>query len=194
VLQTLNAGGLSDAFVAKLSAAPADFAITATPATTSVNKGSSGTYTVTVSSVNSDFGNSVALSCTGLSSTLGCSFAPASVTPGASGATSTLTVTTQAATSGSLMHSSSILYATWLPIGGIAILGAGFGARRKRFLIGVLLVLMLAGLVSLVACGGGSSGGGGGGGNSGTPSGNYTITISGTSGNTHTTTVTLHVN
>ncbi|MBS1850116.1 MAG: SBBP repeat-containing protein [Acidobacteria bacterium] len=194
VLQTLNAGGLSDAFVAKVGAAPADFAVTASPSTTSVNKGSSGTYTVTVSSVNSAFGNSVALSCTGLSSTLGCSFSPASVTPGAGGATSTLTVTTKAATSGSLMHASSILYASWLPIGGIAILGAGFGARRKRLLIGFLLVLMLCGLMVMAACGGGSGGGGGGGGGGGTPSGNYTITISGASGNTHTTAVTLHVN
>lgn len=83
-----------------------------------------------------------------------------------------------------------------LPIGGMTLLGVGFGSRRKKVL-GVLLVfLMVSGLLFLAACGGGSSsGGGGGGGTSGTPAGNYTVTVTGTSGSltAQTTTFTLTV-
>jgi hypothetical protein len=78
-----------------------------------------------------------------------------------------------------------------LPIGGIAVLGAG--SRRKK-LFGLLLAcLMVSGLIFLAACGGGSSSSGGGG-QPGTPAGTYTVTVSATSGSlTHTATVTLNV-
>ena len=70
----------------------------------------------------------------------------------------------------------------FLPISGMAFLGAGIGATsRKKKLLGLLLLcLMLSGLVFMAACGGGSTSGGGGGGGGGTPAGNYTITVTGT--------------
>jgi hypothetical protein len=84
-----------------------------------------------------------------------------------------------------------------LPLGGLTLLGAGFSSRRKKVLGLLLIFLVISGLVFLGACGGGSSssGGGGGGGKPGTPSGKYTVTVTGTSGTltAQTTTFTLTV-
>ncbi len=53
---------------------------------------------------------------------------------------------------------------------------------------------MLFLFLTLLSCGGVSSGGGGGGGHQGTPPGNYSVTVTGTSsGNAHSTQVTLVV-
>jgi hypothetical protein len=81
----------------------------------------------------------------------------------------------------------------WLPVGGLALLGAGFTCKKKLWslLLGCLLV---SGLIFLAACGGSSSSGGGGGGHPGTPAGTYTITVTGTSGSlTHNATASFAV-
>ncbi len=120
--------------------------------------------------------------------TLACSVIPAaSLAPTCKFSTinssgkSTLTVSTTGPSSSlAPFHHSGLIYAAFLPIGGMAFLGAGFGAKsRKKKLLGFLLLCMvLSGFMFLVACGtGGSSTTGGGG---GTPSGNYTITVTGT--------------
>jgi hypothetical protein len=86
------------------------------------------------------------------------------------------------------------LYATWLPVGGLSLLGLGLGAgvKRRRWLAGMLLGL-LAGLIVLqAACGSSSSATTPTG---GTPAGTYTIVITGSSGSaSHNTRVTLNVN
>lgn len=96
---------------------------------------------------------------------------------------STLTVNTTGPTASLVpFHHSGLIYAAFLPIGGMAFLGAGFGAtsRKKKLLGFLLLCVVLSGFMFLVACGtGGSSTGGGGGGNSGTPAGNYTVKVTG---------------
>jgi hypothetical protein len=100
-----------------------------------------------------------------------------------------------------MIRRSGILYALWLPVPGLALIGLGFGSRssRRKNLMGLLLLwTVLASLIVLPACG--SSSGGGGGGNSGTPAGTYTVTISGadangvTQSNTAPTTVSVAVN
>jgi hypothetical protein len=71
----------------------------------------------------------------------------------------------------------------FLPVGGMALLGLGFGSagsRRKKLFGCLLLGLLLSGLILMPACGGSSGGGGGGHGSPGTPAGTYTITVSGT--------------
>ena len=65
--------------------------------------------------------------------------------------------------------------------------------RRQRPQVRfALLVLGVISLASLAGCGGGGYSGSSGGG-TGTPAGNYTLTITGTSGVSHSTTVTLTV-
>jgi IPT/TIG domain len=164
----------------------ADFTIAASAlAPASVAAGSSSTSTITIAPVNA-FTAAVALTCSVTpAATRGptCAFNPASVTGGSG--TSTLTVSTTAATTASLEpRARGTFYAMLLPIAGLALLGTGFTSRKKRlwgFLLGCLL---FSTLIILPACGGSSSGGGGGGGGGhpGTPAGTYTVTVTGTSG------------
>ena len=194
-------GGSVDAFLASFGDSTVnDFSISAsTPAT--VSAGSSGTSTVTVTQVNG-YASSVTLSCvvTGSGSPLPTcgsgAFSPASVTPTN---TSTLTIKTSGAAA-SLQRQSNLWYALWLPVLGLTLIGGRFSARgtgRKKLLGVLLLSTVMALLFFLPACGGSSnSGGGGGGGCPGcTPSGNYTVTISGTDdgGLVHSTQITLTV-
>jgi hypothetical protein len=90
----------------------------------------------------------------------------------------------------------SPIYGIWLPLPGIALVGAGFAGSRKRklgFALG--LVLLLSMMLMLAGCGGGgSSSNNGGGGTQGTPAGTYNVTVTATSGSTaHTTSVSLTV-
>jgi hypothetical protein len=191
------AGGLADGFVAKVVAAPADFSVAVSPTTTSTTSGSTTSgITVTVSSVNSSYGQAVALSCGSMPAHAACHFTSTSVTPAASAVTSTLTISTNGSASSSLLAPSTnsgtrIFYAIFLPIGGVALLGAGSASRRKRLFGFLLLGIILMGLLMLPACGGSSGGGGG----TNTPPGSYSITVSGQGGGaTHSATLKLTVN
>lgn len=192
------AGGLADGFVAKVGAAPADFSVALSPASTSTTSGSTTPgIMVTVSSVNSAYGQAVALSCASLPAHAACNFTSSSVTPGASAGTSTLTISTNASASSRLLapntnRGTGMFYAMFLPIGGIALLGAGSSSRRKRLFGFLLLGVILLGLLMLPACGGGNNGGGGG---TTTPPGTYNIAVSGQGGGAaHSATLTLKVN
>jgi hypothetical protein len=198
-LQNVYNGGLADGFFAKIGPAPADFSVAVSPSSTSVASGqTTSTITVTVSSVNSSFGQAVNLSCGTLPAKAVCTFSSPSVTPGNSGQTSNLTIATNGASSASLQLPGTnrhlqIFAAVFLPIFGITLLGAGTTSRRKRLFGFLVLGLMLASLMILPACGGSSGGGGGGGG--GTTPGTYSIAVTGSAGNTsHSATVTLTVN
>jgi len=178
-----------DAFVTAFGSATApDFAIAATtPA--AVNAGSSGTSTITLTSLNG-YSQSVTLACSvsgGGSPAPSCSatgaFSTNPVTPTSAGATSTLTITTTGAAA-SLSRASTIYYAMWLPIVGMSLVGMRFStkdSRRKKLLGFLLLGVVMTMLFFLPACGG-SSGGGGGGCSGCTPSGDYTVTVTGTQG------------
>jgi hypothetical protein len=196
---------LPDAFIAKYSVpSTADFSVTATtPA--AVSPGSSGTSTVTLLSING-YSSPVNLTCsvTGTGSPLpACSgtssFSPNPATPTATGATSTLTVTTTGSSS-AMIRPAKFLYAMWLPVAGLSLIGMGFGspgARRKKVFGWLMIGIAMSMLLLLPACGGGSSGGGGNVGTA-TPAGSYTVTVTATGTDsattTHTTTLTLTVN
>jgi hypothetical protein len=177
--------------------APPDFTISASaisPAT--VAAGGTATSPIVVGATGG-FSGAVSLTCSvAPAATRGptCSLSPASL-PAGSG-TSTLTVSTSAATTASLTpRFKGALYALWLPIGALALVGANITSRKRKLWTLGLGCLMVLSLIFLAACGGSSSSGGGGGGpQPATPSGAYTITVTGTSGAlTDTATVTLTV-
>ena len=185
-------GGGVDGFVAKYTQGAASQSFTVTNgalSTTSGAPGVSATSTITVGSVNA-FNSAVTLTCSVapvVTKGPTCGLTGSPVTPPANGTgTAMLSVSTVSASA--LLNrpagrSNGLFYATVLPIGGIALLGAGLRstARRRRLLGFVALGVLLTGLLILPACGGSNSSGGGGGG-SGTPPGSYTITVTGAAG------------
>jgi hypothetical protein len=200
-------GGVIDAFVAKYAtgtSSNANFTVTnGALSNTSGHAGISATSTITVTSTNG-FNSAVALQCTVspvVTTGPTCSFDHPSVTPPANGTTTaTLSVATTA-NSAMLMSpanhpGSGVIYAMVLPVFGVTLLGAGIEKsrlRRRKFLGFSILGIAMTCLLLLPACGG--SGGGGGGG--GTPTGAYTITVTGTNGSnvvTGTPALTLTIN
>jgi sugar lactone lactonase YvrE len=163
---------------------PADFGVTATPATQTVQSGGSKTYAVTVGSVGGTYSNPVTLTVSGLPTGATGSFSPATVTPGSEGAGSTLTVQTATTTQQTARNSAWPLAAPALAAIGLFFLP---GKRRKRWIsLELLLLASLGTLTALTGCGGGF--------NFIQPSQSYTLTITGTNGNdTHSTTVQLTV-
>jgi hypothetical protein len=148
------------------------------------------------------FGGAVALTCTvtpvAASDPAGCSFSAASVTiSGATAQTSTLTITTTAATTARVDPKAGGV--GWYTAAGATlacVLFCGIPARRRgwRSVFGMLILLACISSL-LVSCGGGGGGGGSTPSNPGTTAGAYTVTITGTSGSsTKTTTVALTVN
>jgi hypothetical protein len=95
---------------------------------------------------------------------------------------------------GTLLRHGSF-YATWIPIGGLSLVGLGLGAgrKRRRWLAGAVLCLIAGAVLSQSGCGSSSSSVSTGG---GTQAGIYNITIIGSAGTgaSHNTTVQLQVN
>ena len=171
--------------------------MTVVPGSTTGNTG-----TISIAGTNG-FTGSVGLSCkvttslTNVSDLPSCSLNPASVTiSGTAAQTSTLTVTTTAASSAE--NNEKDLF--W-PTGGTALALVVLIAvpRRRRNWLGMAGMFLLCLAIGSVGCGGGSGGGGqggnGGNANPGTTAGTYTITVTGTSGSVSATvgTVTLTV-
>jgi hypothetical protein len=178
-----------------------DFALSTSPGSATLRSGSSAVFTITASAV-SGFNNPVLLTCSVSPSSASaptCALSPSSVTPAASGsATAQLTVATTGSTAAviqpMLRHSSRPFYGLWLSISSFSLLGVGFATRRsgrKKIIVGVLLFnLLVIGLGPQTACGGGSHSVG----SSGTPPGQYTVTVNATSGSiAHTAKVTITV-
>jgi hypothetical protein len=176
-----------------------DFSFTvSTPAPAAVAPGQSATSTITVDSL-SGFNDMVSFTCSVSPAVMlaptcsGISLTP----PAGNSVTGTLTIRTSAPElSQSLGGQTAAFYALLLPMAGMMLAFAPtrprYGRYQPRFFVGLSMVLVLAGLLLLPACGGGNSTHHG---SSGTPSGNYTITIKGTAsgGLQHSTTITLKV-
>jgi hypothetical protein len=188
--QSTNGGG-TDAFVAMYtqnSTGP-DFTISGT-ALTGVTPGGSSMSTITIAAVNG-YAGTVNFTCSVAAVSGGtplptCSI-PTAVTGGAG--TSTLKVNTTGSVQARNRGAGKVIYAMWLPVVGLSLLGmrvgmrgSVIGSRWKKLLGFLLLGAMMTALFFLPACSSSNnSGGGGGGGCSGcTPAGTYTVTVTGT--------------
>jgi len=156
-----------------------DFSLLASALTpSSVTAGQSATGTVTVTP-SGGFNSTVSFSCSVLPFL---THAPTcAITPSGSGVSITV-MTTAASFAGSVSRSASWFYALWIPLIGLVATSVRIDRKGKNGL-GLLLIvgILLDGITFQLACGGASgsqvkqiSGG--------TPPGNYTITVSGTSG------------
>ena len=163
----------------------------ASPGSDTVSAGQAATYIVTVTPQFGSFDATVTLSCSaGLPPLSSCSFSPATLTPGGSDATSTLTVSTTAPSAFLTPpfgpRDDAPFYALWLGLPGLVVVGLTLvGQKPKKVKLGfyLSLSLLLALFVLQVACGGD-------GGTTpspppprpGTPAGTFNITITGRSG------------
>jgi hypothetical protein len=187
---TFNGSGDYDGFVAKISSNAFGFAMEASPPSATVTAGQSATYTVQVTLQYGSLDSAVSFVCTGLPRDCTASFSPASVTPGANPASTTLTLKTtartEAATGGTLAASTPIpaalIFLTLAPA-----MGLWFRFRRPvpvrllgRWLAAAALIFVI-GLIASCSVGGDNN-------TPGTPAGTYQITIQGESGSVMTST------
>jgi len=189
------AGGTSNA----ISFPVAGFILGVPSPMVTVTAGQSASFTVYVGSQYGSFDSAVTFDCSGLPSRCAAFFSPASVTPGTSPVTTTLTLSTQASSGAA---GASLVGATgsgWPTLGlfalaAVLLLGNAIHRRiprriSRRWLAACACVCLL------IMIGGCSAGGGDGEHYTGTPKGAHQITIRGTSGSLIvSTTVTLVVN
>jgi hypothetical protein len=170
-----------------------DFGLSATAVNSTVTAGATATYNLTVTPTG-PFPESVSLgSCSGLPAGASCSVAQNPINNlnnGPQSRTLDISTTARVTTPASLIRKDAISYALWLPLSGLALIGSGL-SRRRSFLLGLLLAVVLGVVFLQAGCGSSSN-------NTpttnGTPAGTYTVTINATSGSaTRTTAVTLVV-
>jgi uncharacterized protein (DUF2141 family) len=157
-----------------------DFSLAITPGTTTVTPGQAGNYTVTASPL-SGFSQAVALTCSGAPPQSTCNISPSSVTlNGSSDATANIAVVTSGRSAGLNYPggaSPSGVLAIWLaPLSlGLVVLGRHAGRRRRGSLRVLALICLFAVGAGTLSCGRAGSGGG-----SGTPTGTYVVSVTGT--------------
>lgn len=168
--QSSNSGSVTQV----VNAAPTPgFTLSANPGSLTLQAGKQGTVTLTVTSTGG-FSSAVSFACSGLPSGASCAFSPATVTPTAAGAPTTLTISTSATSAAS--HSKS---SPFVPITSIALGACLMGWKRRRGVQWLLLLLVAgAGLACFAGCSAGSTTSS----TSTTTSTSSTVTITATSG------------
>jgi hypothetical protein len=171
---------MSSAVQAKLSCGSGNnqsLALAVNPTTMTVASGGSGSSTVNVTPQGGAFNSAVALTCSGLPNNLRCSFAPASVIPGANTASSVMTVTSSGVAAANRREGRTFFLADCLlgfGLFGIVIVGNIDRGRGFKLIVAGVLSTVIVGSVS---CGGST----GAVQRSSIPS-TYTVTVSGNTG------------
>jgi hypothetical protein len=183
---TLSVAGTNFTTSAGSTTSVTDFVMAVNPPTRTTPAGTPVTYSITVSPQSgTDFPSSVSLACgAGLPTGGTCEFInnPISdLTTGPQSRVLTINTTARVTTTTQMRPASGPLFASWLPVSGLAFLGLGGAAfsRRKKILFAALLGLMLAGIAMQFGCGDSTSSTTT---TTGTPAGTYTITVNATSG------------
>jgi len=156
----------------------ATLSLGANPNAVALSTGGSGTVSVTVTPQSGSFNNAVKLTCAGLPSNLGCTFAPASVTPGASGATSVLTIASTAITADSGEKRNFLFASGLLSFGLVGMVGIGRIQRRRVMAVVGTCALALM-IIVTSACGGKTTNAVSA---SSTAAKSYSVTVNGASG------------
>jgi hypothetical protein len=127
----------------------------ASPTSITVSAGQPGRFTITATPHSGAFNSSIALSCAGIPSTLNCSFSPATMTPGSGVATSTVTISTIAASRSLPQRHNpvpiSVGFLLPFGIGGFALVGS-MPRRRKAQLLAAIAVVTIG--MAGSSCGG----------------------------------------
>ncbi len=131
------------------------FTIASSTAPQTVQPGGSAVYSITVSAQNGTFSGTVLLSASGLPAGSTAAFAPASLVPGSTSATSQLTIQLAATTAEIRSKPSGWIAA--VPLVPLPMLGLLFAGRKRRrwLLSSILLAFSLSSLMALSGCGGG---------------------------------------
>jgi hypothetical protein len=181
-----DADGSGDSFTLAITLKPPTYTIDGgAPQSATISAGSSTTATITVNPQPGYVGT-VQLACSilptiqtsGSATAPTCSLNPTSVDVTATETappTTSLTFTAAKPKQAKAESGQSIFYAFWLPVPVLALMG--FGSRtsqRRRLLVGLLLMLLLAGIIAAPACVSYKHLG-----NVGTPPGQYTISVTG---------------
>jgi subtilisin family serine protease len=174
-------GGTSNPLTVSIVTPP--FTLASNPTTQSVSHGTTATYTIKITPQSGGFNDPVSVSCGVAPAGPACSLSQYGVTLGHSAATVTLTVDTTHLARLETPAEPTPLFALWLVLPALGIVVAGTtwtDEKRVKRGIFLALVLIVASLGMLNACGGGGEKAGGGGGGGGAQ--NYTITVTGASG------------
>jgi uncharacterized protein (TIGR03118 family) len=195
-----TAGGTSPTSGLFASLAPAaaatqgDFSLSLSSQSATVAPGQSTALTISASAVGG-FNSPISLSCSSQTGVT-CSLSHATITPGSSTATSSLTMTA-AASSGGGGYGSPYGMMLWLPLSGLSVFGMvlqkdtrkSMSKNVKRGLCVAALTLLALGMMLTVGCGGGSSSG-----SNQSGANMITVMVKGTSGSlTHSTPITLTI-
>jgi hypothetical protein len=147
--------------------------------------GKSASFTVIAKMQSGSFNNPISLSCSGIPSTLNCTFSPGAITPGSGSASSTVTVSAASVSKIDYPGSGKFIlaYASWLLPLGIVI--PFLGKTRYKRTTHLLSMAFLVGIgIATLGCGGKSSAT-----QAAAVAGNYAVTINGNSSSSQISTI-----
>ena len=194
--------------VSEVVTATPDFAFGSSSSTVTVAAGDAAQFNLGVTSSNG-YNGTVTFTC--LSTTVpakaACSFNPSSLALTGNSLSTTLTISTTAATTASLAvparpDSNPVAPTLWASLSGVGLFGfvwAGGASKKRRHMVVVLGILLLIMMFTMLGCGGSGSSSTSNQGTTvpGTPAGSYTVTVVGTGSGSgapsHTMNVTLVV-